>query len=420
MNPIKYFRKISLPLTFVFLLLTGGIVQGQGLADLNVQRQNILRKKDSIDNLIEKVKLNEVMDKIHQYALPGLEKEDTLICHSAMCLVFSKKYRLAKWVVHVLTPDIIEGRVSRTNNFRMDPMVPYSGNDSDYFSTTVTNSNSPSYQSFGYDRGHLAPSADFRWSSTALSESYYFSNITPQSPELNREKWAQIEDFLRGYVYHNPKSYLYIVTGPLLKENMPVIKQGPHHLPIPEYHYKIAVDYEKKMGIAFLVPQTNLTYPIDSYAVSIDSIEKITGINFFESMTGENEKMIESSFDFSKWLPEKQKNNVSPMTADEMPKHAHNTVDAKQFIDYPQEVKICGTVVNTHKSAKGNIFLNLDKNFPNSVFSATIWSIDVINFDYQPELFLIDKRVCVTGKIKEYNGIPTTYINNQKKIQLLD
>lgn len=420
MKQLKNFHKTGLLLIFIFAMALTGISQNQRLVDLGYQRQSIIKIKDSIDNLIEKAKLDDVINRIHQYALPGLEKEDSLICHAAMCLVFSKKYHLAKWVVHVLTPDIIDGRVSRTNNFRMDPMVPYSGNDSDYFSTTLTKDNKLKYQSYGYDRGHLAPSADFRWSSTALSESYYFSNITPQSPELNREKWAEIEGFLRGYVYNNPKSYLYIVTAPVLRDNLPVIKQGPNQLPIPEYHYKIAVDYEKKMGIAFLVPQMNLTYPIDSYAVSIDSIEKITGINYFASLTSEDEKKIESTFDFSKWVPEKQKNDVTPMTSNDLPKNAYSTVDATQFYNYPKEVKICGTVVSTHKSAKGNIFINLDKSFPNQIFSVTIWAKDVLNFDYQPELFLMDKRVCITGKIEEYNGIPTTYLPNQKKIQLID
>jgi len=420
MMPLKYLNKIGLLLTLVFVVVFTGMAQNQRLTDLNFQRQGILRAKDSIDNLIEKAKLDDVMNRIHQYALPSLEKDDSLVCHAALCLAFSKKYHLAKWVVHVLTPDIIEGRVSRTNNFRMDPMVPYSGNDSDYFSTTLTKDNKLKYQSYGYDRGHLAPSADFRWSSTALSESYYFSNITPQSPELNREKWAQIEGFLRGYIYNNPQSYLYIVTAPVLKDSLPVIKQGPNRLPIPEYHYKIAVDYEKKKGIAFLVPQKNLSYPIDSYAVSIDSIEKITGINFFASLTNGDEKKIESTFDFSKWVSDKQKNEATPMTSSELPKDAYNTIEAAQFNDYPKEVKICGTVVSAHKSAKGNIFLNLDKSFPNQIFSVTIWAKDVLNFDYQPELFLMDKKVCITGKIKEYNGIPSIYLTNQKKIQLID
>lgn len=420
MKGLIYFQKISLLLIVIFATSIIGSAQNQRLTELNSQRQNIIKSKDSIDNLIEKEKLNDVVSRIHQYALPALEKGDTVICHAAMCLVFSKKYHLPKWVVHVLTPDIIEGRVSRTNNFRKDPMVPNSGNDSDYFSTTLNKDNKLTYQGYGYDRGHLAPSADFRWSSTALSESYYFSNITPQSPELNRGKWAEIEGFLRGYIYNNPKSYLYIVTAPVLKDNLPEIKQGPNHLPIPEYHYKIAVDLEKKIGIAFLVPQKNLTYPIDSYAVTIDSIEKITGINYFASLNIEDEKKIESTFDFSKWVPEKLKNNVTPMTSEDLPKDAYSSADATQFYNYPKEVKICGTVVSSHKSAKGNIFLNLDKNFPNQIFSITIWAKDVINFDYQPELFLMNKRICVTGKVKEYNGVPSINLSNEKKIQIMD
>lgn len=408
----------------MFLLFKVSDVSAQNnklrLDELINQRLKIIHAKDSIDNLIENEKLNDVMFRIHNYALPAMEADDSLICHSAMCIVFSKKYLLAKWVVHVITPDIIEGRVSRTNNFRNDPMIPNTGNDSDYFSKTLTKEGKDKYESFGFDRGHLAPSADFRWSSTALSESYYFSNITPQTPEMNRGKWSDIEGFFRAYVYNNPNSYLYVVTAPLLKDNLPVVVKGPHKLPIPEYHYKIAVDYDKKMGIAFLVPQRNINYPIDSYAVSIDSIEKITGMNFFVSLSSEDEKKIESNFDFSKWVPEKQKNDVTPIISSELPKNSYNTVEASQFIDYPQEVKICGTVVSTHKSAKGNIFINLDKSFPNTIFSITIWSKDVVNFDYQPELFLMDKRVCISGKVTEYNNIPSVYLSTQKKIQVIE
>lgn len=409
----------------LFILMFFGLnrplfAQNSRLVELNNQRQHILITKDSIDLLIEKEKLLDIQLRIHQFGIPALQEGDSVICHSAYCLVFSKKHQLAKWVSHILTPDVIDGRVSRTNNFRMDPQVPSSGNDSDYFSKTPTADGKFKYVGFGYDRGHLAPSADFRWSSNALSESYYFSNITPQSPDLNRGKWAEIEGFLRGYIYINPKNFLYIVTGPVLRDSLPTIAQGIHHLPIPEYHYKIAVDYDKKIGIAFLCPQKNLIYPIDSYVVSIDSIEKLTGINFFPTLKGEDESLIESMFDFSKWVPEKEKKNTTPLISNEMPNGAYNTVEAMQFIDYPKEVKICGTVVSTHKSAKGNIFINLDKSFPNQVFSATIWAKDVLNFDYQPELFLMDKRVCFSGKIKNYNGIPSVYISNQNKVQIID
>lgn len=420
---LKLKQSIRLVLSFMMFWSAWNVSYSQTnpeIEDLLNQRQIVLNTKDSLDALIENAKLEDIIFKIHKYAMPKLEVGDSLICHSAACLVFSHEHKLAKWVVHILSSDIIEGRVSRTNDFRNDPLIPKTANESDYFVKTLLDDGEYKYEGFGYDRGHLAPSADFRWSSKALSESYYYSNITPQTPEFNRGKWAEIEGFLRGYVYDHPNSSLYIVTAPVLSDTMPVIAKSPNKIPIPHLHYKIAVDLDKKMGIAFLVPQKDLSYPIESYIVSIDSIQKITGIDFFSSLPEKDEILIESNSDYSKWAPEKQKNDVAPLTSNELPNKAYNSVQAAQFYDYPKEVKICGTVVSTHKSGKGNIFINIDKSFPKAIFSVTIWSKDVVNFNYEPELFLIDKKACFIGKISEYNGIPSMYINNQKKIQLID
>lgn len=372
---LKLNQSTKFMLSFIILWSACNITYSQinpRIEELLNQRQIVLNTKDSLDALIENAKLNDIILRIQKYALPKLESGDSLICHSAACLVFSHEHKIAKWVVHILSSDIIEGRVSRTNDFRSDPLIPNTTNESDYFIKTLLDDGKYKYEGFGYDRGHLAPSVDFCWSSKALSESYYYSNITPQTAEFNREKWAEIEDFLRSYVYDHPNSSLYIVTAPVLSENMPVIAKSPNKIPIPHLHYKIAVDLENKMGIAFLVPQKDLSYPLESYIVSIDSIQKITGINFFSSLSEEDEILIESNSDYSKWAPESQKNDVAPLTINELPKNAYNSVQVAQFYDYPKEVKICGTVASTHKSGKGNIFINLDKSFPKAIFSVTI------------------------------------------------
>jgi endonuclease G len=46
----------------------------------------------------------------------------------------------------------------------------------------------------------LAPSADFRWSEVAVSESFYYSNMSPQKPEFNRQSWSNLEGWVRRYV----------------------------------------------------------------------------------------------------------------------------------------------------------------------------------------------------------------------------
>ena len=108
------------------------------------------------------------------------------------------------------------------------------------------------------------------------------------------------------------------------------------------------------------------------------------------------------------------------MNPEELPRNCYNTSQAKQFYDYPKEVEICGTVVSTHKSRKGHIFINLDKSFPNQIFTATIWKSNIVNFSYKPEVFLINKQVCIKGKVKDYQGTPSIYPENEKKIKLIE
>jgi endonuclease G len=118
-------------------------------------------------------------------------------------------------------------------------------------------------------------------------------------------------------------------------------------------------------------------------------------------------------------MPETSKNDQLPLSEKELPKNAWNTIEAKLFIDKGEKITVCGTVVSAHRSDKGNVFLNLDKAFPNQIFSVTIWNRDLINFSYQPEVFLIKKKVCVNGTVKAYQGIPGMYPNNEKKIDIL-
>jgi endonuclease G len=388
---------------------------------LNAEIERLNQKRDSLFNIVEQIKLNNLKSQLLEFGIPELKEGEELICHSAFCLVYDEEHEMARWTAHIISHEIINGAVSRTNDFRVDSLIKTgSSEEVDYFLTTEKDDGSLKYDGFGYDRGHLAPSADFRWSPVALSESYFYSNMTPQLPEFNRELWADIESFMREYVYNNPGKDLFIVTAPVLRDDLPKQTRSKNNVSIPEYHYKIGVDMQSKKGIAFIVSQKNTGYPIESYVVSIDSIEKITGINYFPKLSAEDEKLIESNSDISQWRTGTKKNDVAPLTKAQMPKESYNTVEAKQFYDYPKEVNICGTVVSTHKSKKGHIFINMDKSFPNQIFTATIWKSNVVNFSYEPEKYLINKKVCIRGKVKDYEGVPSIYPENDKAIKVLE
>lgn len=421
---MKTLAKFSKSLIVIAFLIIGYNLSAQEVETkiINIENkiENSKNTQDSLYSVLELLKLEKIHEDILENGLPKLEPTDTLIEHRAYCLVYDEKYEQAKWVAHIISVDILNGRFGRSNDFRPDTLIKTgSAEEADYFLKIMQPDSSYKYDGFGYDRGHLAPSADFRWSQIALSESYFYSNMSPQRPEFNRGGWADLEDLMRAYVYDKKQS-IYVVTGPVLNDSLKVIKRSVNQVSIPKYFFKIAYDAKNQKGIAFLMPNDLITKPIISYAKTIDEIEEITGIDFFASLSLNVQKDIESQKDIDWWLPARQKGDVAPMESKDLPKNSFNTVQAKHFIDNGEKVKICGTVVSTYKSQKGNVFINLDKQYPNQIFSISIFSSSMINFTYEPEKYLKGKTICVKGKISEYRGIPSMIIENQRHIEIID
>lgn len=375
-------------------------------------------EQNRIELAIEDLSLVRIREDIKAMGLPALEEGDTLIEHSAMYMVYSEQHEQAKWVAHIVTPDVLRGSVGRTNDFRADPKISTgSAVEADYFLKYEQDDGSYEYDGFGYDRGHLAPSADFRWSRKALSESYYYSNMSPQVPELNREGWADLEGIIRAYITMYPTTQLYVVTGPVLTDNLLKIERSVNGLSIPERYFKILYDADHQRGIAFLMPNAELSYPTESYAVSINEVEDLTGIDFFVTLDDVQERVIENQKEVSEWMPEKQKNDVAPIYPLDLPKNTFNTIQSKLYVGTGKDITVCGTVVSARTTGKGNVFINLDKNFPNQVFSAIVLKDDLLNFSYDPSKALQGQQLCITGAVNEFGGTPTMMVNDEQKIE---
>jgi len=410
--------------SFIIIILVSFIVQVSFSQGVEQKIKEIEYKIDSYGSLIDSLKTEKeilLLDFLHQrileVGLPKLEKDEQLIEHKALVLVYSEKHEQAKWVAHIISTEILEGGEGRSNDFRVDPLIKTgSAEEKDYFIRKTVNGKQE-YEGFGYDRGHLAPSADFKWSKIALSESYFYSNMSPQIAKFNREGWAKLEGMLRNYVYENKVS-LYVVTGPVLTDDLKPIPKSINQVSIPKYFYKIAYDKENSKAICFLVPHKELEYPIEYYSVSIDSAEVFTGIDFFANLNDSLESVIEAQTDYKPFLPKKGRSDIVPMR--KLPKKCINTVQARKYKEIDKKVTVCGTVVSTHKSKKGHVFINLDKSFPNQIFSITIWKSNMVNFSYAPESELTGKRICVTGKVVDYKGTSSMYVENEKQIKILE
>lgn len=397
-------------LTLALFLALSGISQSDikdKIESISIELDSLDAKRNQLLEELEGLKLHKIQEDLPKVGLPICQEQVQVVEHKAMTLGYNEKHEQASWVSHIILPDVEKGNVSRTNNFRKDKLV-----------TTGTAGKSDYWYS-GYDRGHLAPSADFRWSKTALSESYFYSNMAPQLPELNRQKWAELENAIRDYVIEN-KVQVYVVTGGILHDSLPIMQNEgrKNSVSIPNYFYKVVLDNSEgnQKGIGFVLPNGSCNYPIMSYAISIDSVEKLTGINFFSKI--KNESSVEQKTDVSAWQAGKAKGDVTPLNPTTLEKGKINTVQAQYNIGTKSTV--CGTVVSTKYSEKsGATFLNLDKKFPNQIFSVTIWKDNRANFSYLPEVELINKKVCISGKIEDKKGTPTMNVSTEKAINII-
>lgn len=403
-------------LIFAFLA-TGVFAQRPALTinDLEGQIATLETRQDSLKTLLEGVKLEELRAQLKVLGFP----EGEVVEHSAMALSYDEEHEQARWVMHLILPDVIRGSVGRTNDFRPDPKVSTgSAVEADYFLKELNDDGTYTYDGFGFDRGHLAPSADFRWSYTALSESYYYSNMSPQRAAFNRGGWADLEDALRAYVYRNPDHPLYIVTLPVLHDSLPKVERSENGLSIPEAYIKVALDLANERGIAFLMPNAKINDPLPTYAITIREAEQRSGLNFFPLLDGALAEQIETAIDLSAWFSDEILGDVQPLDPTQLPRGHFNTVQASRHTGSGKEIIVCGTVVGSRIARSGNAWLNLDRQYPNQIFSVYIKEEHLVNFSYNPDEFLIDQAVCVKGKVMDLGGTPTMRIENEKALVL--
>ncbi len=222
-----------------------------------------------------------------KFEIPSAVGENEIIEHYAYTLSYNETHEQADWVAYHLTrAEAISNLFERTNDFREDPFV-----------TTISSQLSDYYLS-GYDRGHLAPAGDMTWSDTAMSESFFLSNMSPQVGELNSGKWSSLEKQVREWadIYDG----VYIVTGGVLKPGLSTI--GANQVSVPEYYYKVVLKCDLSEGIAFVMPNAKISDEMINYAVTIDYVEDLIGIDFFPKMEISEQEKIESEINFDKWV----------------------------------------------------------------------------------------------------------------------
>ncbi len=241
---------------------------------------------------------------------------------SGYTICYREEYEQPEWAAYTLTTDKLVKNASREDNFRPDPEI------------STGSASLADYKGSGYDRGHLAPAADFSYSEEAMSDSFYLSNMSPQNGSFNRGIWAKLEAAVRDWAGETLVTY--VVTGPVLEK--PASEYGfigANEVSVPEFYYKAllfvyADDAVATSGAAdsaktpvaltaagasadalisattsdgqqvwlyaagYLLPNEKSSADLASFTVSIDDIEARTGLDFFSLLPDVYEDALEA------------------------------------------------------------------------------------------------------------------------------
>ena len=211
-----------------------------------------------------------------------------VVKHHYYSLSYNEDYENAEWVAYSLSPKQLSYRQIERPRFIRDPQVK------------TKSAHYKNYYPNGYEKGHLLPAADRRFSTEAFDETFYTSNVSPMDHYFNSGIWNNLEKQVRYWVKRYGK--LYIVTGGILQPGLERI--GREEVAVPDYFYKIVLDYknpDKVRMIGFLVPHKDLDKPLKNFVVPVDSIETITDIDFFPALPDSIENKVEAGKHPEKW-----------------------------------------------------------------------------------------------------------------------
>ncbi|KGL62715.1 DNA/RNA non-specific endonuclease [Polaribacter sp. Hel1_85] len=222
----------------------------------------------------------------NQYFLPT-STTNQIVHHQNYSLSYSEKHEQAEWVAYELK----SSHLSKTNHKR-----PYFQIDKTVKTKAAHWRN---YKKSGYDKGHLCPAGDRKFSKSAHDETFLTSNISPQEHQFNAGVWNRLEQKVRYWAQKNDG--IFVITGGVLENNLKSI--GSESVSVPEQFYKVILDNTNgriKM-LAFLMPHEDSNLPLYKFVVSVDQIEALTGIDFFKDLEDSLENKLESSSSYKNW-----------------------------------------------------------------------------------------------------------------------
>ena len=168
----------------------------------------------------------------------------------------------------------------------------------------------------GYDHGHICPSADRLRATECNYQTFFITNMQPQYNKFNAGLWAKMEEDVRSWA--NQSDTLYVCKGGTIDKSSNILEyifQSSHqstkvndkHIPVPKYFFMAVLSRKGSQwqAMGYWVEQVNADRSNDNrknYAISIDQLESLTGIDFFCNLPDDIETKVEKSLSSSYWF----------------------------------------------------------------------------------------------------------------------
>ncbi|MCM1311046.1 MAG: DNA/RNA non-specific endonuclease [Bacteroides sp.] len=213
---------------------------------------------------------------------------EELLRYKGFTVSFNPKTHQPNWVGWELLASEVGGEHPRNQNFAPDTDVEGCADPRDY-------------RHSGFDRGHMAPAGDMKWDADAMRESFLMTNICPQSGDLNRGAWNKLEEKCRQRARRD--SAVVIVCGPVFDKSGASMLIGSTGVAVPKGFFKVVLSpySNPPKAIGFLMPNGPVKGGMQACAVPVDSVESVTGIDFFAALPDEIETDVEKQCDFHRW-----------------------------------------------------------------------------------------------------------------------
>ena len=205
---------------------------------------------------------------------------DTLVRYSAFMVHFNSQRGIANCAAYELTTNELNGTVERAGEFMQDSGVKGSPLPQDYAGS-------------GMDRGHLVPAGDLKWSPDAMRQSFLLTNVCPMRKALNEGGWAKLEEKVREWTVRD--SALLVFTGPVVSDGDTTLASGRVKVPSAYFKVILAPCVRPMRAIAFIYPNGHSGGRLSQYAVSVDEVERRTGLDFFPTLPATEQQRLEST-----------------------------------------------------------------------------------------------------------------------------